>query len=47
MAAPHPPRQAKAPGRPKLKPHKAHEQTMKRTPEKLHLALHKLHPKGK
>lgn len=42
--APHPQRQAKAPGRRKPAPHKTHEQVMKREPEKLNLAHHKLHP---
>ncbi len=44
--SPHPPHQAKHPGRARPAPHMrpAHEQTMKRPHEKLHLAKHGLHP---
>jgi hypothetical protein len=52
---PHPPRQAKFPGRSMAAPHRkklnfqtdAHAKAMKRAPEVLHLAKHYLHGKNK
>ena len=43
---PHPPQQAKHPGRPRISPHaqaRHHQKTMRRPNEKLHLARHGLH----